>query len=146
MTDTRSTTLPPESIRITTDSWTEPFWLAAKDERLVAPRCGSCGTFRFPPTPFCPACRSQDTDWVPVSGGSVFSYSIVRGLPGNRDAVLVPVVVEFADAPGVHVVSNLVDADPADVEIGRAVTLDFVVIADDWKLPVFRLADLAAER
>jgi len=137
----RSTTLPPASIRISTDSWTEPYWEAAKEERLVAPRCAQCGAFRFPPTPFCPECRSQDVDWVTLSGrGSVFSYSVVRGLPGMADLLLVPVVVELPDAPGVHLVTNIVDVDPEDVRVEMPLEVDFVEIADGWKLPVFRPA------
>jgi uncharacterized OB-fold protein len=137
--EARAGTLPPESIRITTDAWTEPYWQAAKEERLVAPRCSSCGAHRFPPTPFCPECRSQDLDWVQLTGpASVFSYSVVRGLPGEPELTIVPVVVEFADAPGVHVVSNVVDVDPGHVHIGMPLEVAFAPIADGWKLPVFR--------
>jgi hypothetical protein len=139
MSATTATTLPPESIRITTDAWTEPYWLAAKADQLVAPRCRECGAFRFPPTPFCPECRSQAVDWVELRGPlTVFSYSVVRGLPGLTDLVLVPVVVEAADAPGVHVVSNLVGVDPDAVHIGMRVVADFVTISEGWKLPIFR--------
>src|SRR5829696_8908757 len=129
----RSTTRPPAEIQITTESATEPFWQAARADRLVAPRCSACGTYRFPPTPFCPNCRSQQVDWVEISGGIVFSFSIVRGLPDQPDDVLVPVVVDFPDAPGVHVVSNLVDADPDAVEIGDKLDVGFIDIADGWK-------------
>jgi uncharacterized OB-fold protein len=107
----------------------------------VAPRCEACGTFRFPPGPFCPACRSQDVDWVALTGpGAVFSYSVVRGLPGQPDLLLVPVVVEFPDALGVHVVSDLVGADPDEVRIGMPVVVAFTPIADGWQLPVFHVA------
>jgi len=137
----QATTLPTDTIRITTDAWTEPYWEGAKDERLVAPRCAACGTFRFPPSAFCPECRSQDTEWVSLSGrASVFSFSVVRGHPGHPDLLLVPAVFEFADAPGVHIVSNIIDAAPEDVTIGMPVEVVFVDIADGWKLPVFRPA------
>jgi uncharacterized OB-fold protein len=133
-----ATTLPPASIRITTDGWTAPYWEAAQREQLVAPRCRACGTFRFPPWPFCPECRSQDTEWVALSGrASVFSFTVVRGLPGRPDLLLVPAVVEFPDAPGVHLVTNLVDVDPDNVTIGMPIVVAFVSIADGWKLPVF---------
>jgi uncharacterized OB-fold protein len=35
------------------DDATQPFWDAARQDRLVAPRCTNCGTFRLPPAPFC---------------------------------------------------------------------------------------------
>ena len=42
--------LPPaDLIHLTPDVWTEPFWAAAAEHRLVVPRCTRCGTFRFPP-------------------------------------------------------------------------------------------------
>ena len=136
-----ATTTPPEAIRITTDSWTLPYWEAAQQERLVAPRCRACGTFRFPPSPFCPECRSQDTEWVQLSGrASVFSFSVVRGLPGQPGLLLVPAVLELPDAPGIHLVSNVIDVSPEDVAIEMAVDVAFVDIADGWKLPVFRPA------
>ena len=138
---TLATTTPPSAIRITTDGWTLPYWEAAKEERLVAPRCRACGAFRFPPWPFCPECRSQDTDWVRLSGrASMFSFSVVRGLPGQPELLLVPAVLELADAPGIHLVSNVVDVAPEDVAIGMVVEVAFVDIADGWKLPVFRPA------
>jgi uncharacterized OB-fold protein len=139
MSTVRSTTRPPSGIRITTDTVTEGYWRAAQDGRLVAPRCTSCGTFRFPPTPFCPSCQHQEIDWIDLGQGTIFSFSIVRGLPDQPDDVIVAAVIEFADAPGVHVVSNIVDADPDAVHIGDEVTVDFIEIADGWKLPVFRL-------
>lgn len=138
MTDPLATTLPPDAIRITTDAHTEPFWQAAKEGRLVAQQCRSCRAFRFPPGPFCPECRSQDVDWVPLTGASVLSYTVVRGLPGMKDLLLVPVVVEFANAPGVHVVSNVLDIAPGEVTVGLALDADFLPIADGWRLPVFR--------
>lgn len=139
MNPTLATTLPPETIRITTDSWTEPYWNAAKEDRLEVPQCRNCGTFRMPPSPFCPACQSQDVKWVELSGqATIFSYSIVRGLPGLPDIVLVPVVLELDGAPGVHLVGNAVDVDPGEVAIGMVLKAGFVDIADGWKLPVFR--------
>ncbi|MCM3922231.1 Zn-ribbon domain-containing OB-fold protein [Frankia sp. AiPs1] len=142
---TLTTTLPPAGIQITTDAATEPFWQAAKENRLVAPRCADCGTFRLPPSPFCPTCQSQNVDWVTLSGrATVFSFSIVNGVPGQPELTLAAVVVDLPDAPGARLVSNVVDTDPAAVRIGTPLTVDFVEIAEGWKLPVFRI-DSAAE-
>ena len=131
--------LPSDRIRISTDAVTEPFWQAARQRRLVAPRCGSCGRFRLPPTPFCPECQSQEVDWIELSGrATVFSFSVVRGFPGLADIVLVPVVVDLPDAPGARLVSNAVGVLPEQVEIGMELEVDFHPISDDWLLPVFR--------
>jgi uncharacterized OB-fold protein len=136
-----ATALPSDYVQITTNPVTEPFWDAAKERRLVAPKCADCGTFRLPPTPFCPECQSQSVDWVELSGrAEVYSFAVVHGFPGYPDVTLVPVVLDLPDAPGARLVSNLIDIDPADVEIGMSVTVDFHPITDGWMLPVFRAA------
>ncbi|MFI0961325.1 Zn-ribbon domain-containing OB-fold protein [Streptomyces sp. NPDC021080] len=136
-----ATALPSEQVRITTDPTTEPFWQAAKERRLVAPRCGACGHFRLPPTPYCPECQSAEVDWVELAGRAVvYSFAVVHGFPGLPDVTLVPAVVDLPDAPGARLVSNIVGVDPEAVEIGMELTVDFHPIADGWLLPVFRPA------
>jgi len=138
---TTASYLPPDSVHITTGPHTEPFWEAAKQRRLIAPQCSDCKKFRLPPTPFCPQCQSRNVDWPELSGrGVVYSFSVVRGLPQHPDVTLVPVIVDLPDAPGARLVSNLIDVDPATVEIGAELTVDFVPIADGYLYPVFRLA------
>jgi hypothetical protein len=138
---TLSTALPGENVHITTDPYTEPFWQAAKEERLVAPKCADCGTFRLPPTPFCPSCQSKNVDWTELSGqAEVFSFSVVHGFPGIPDITLVAAVLDLPDAPGARLVSDIVGVDPASVAIGDRVEVFFSPIADGWKLPLFRPA------
>jgi uncharacterized OB-fold protein len=133
--------LPGEQVRITTDPYTEPFWQAAKEHRLVAPSCAKCGVFRLPPTPFCPNCQSTEVNWVELSGAAtVFSFSVIHGFPGLPDVTLVAAVVDLPDAPGARLVSNIIDVDPADVHIDMALQVAFSPIADGWVLPVFRPA------
>lgn len=131
--------LPGDQVHIATSPATEPFWLAARDKRLVAPRCGECGQFRLPPTAFCPQCQSTAVDWVPLSGrATVYSFAVVHGFPGLPDITLVPVVVDLPDAPGARLVSNVIDVDPAEVYIGMQLEVTFSPIAGDWQLPLFR--------
>jgi len=143
---TTATALPSDYVQITTNPVTEPFWQAAKERRLVAPQCSDCGTFRLPPTPYCPSCQSTAVDWTELSGrAEIFSFAVVHGFPGYPDITLVPVVVDLPDAPGARLVSNLVDVDPTTVEIGQQLTVDFHPITEGWMLPVFRLADTNQE-
>ena len=61
------------------DDSTQPFWDAAKEDRLVAPRCTNCGTFRLPPPPFCFVCQHREVEWVELPGtGTVYSFTVVR--------------------------------------------------------------------
>jgi uncharacterized OB-fold protein len=131
--------LPGEQVRITTNPDTEPFWQAAKEDRLTAQQCGNCGHFRMPPTPFCPNCQSKAVEWPTLSGrATVFSYSVVHGFPGLKDIVLVAAVLDLDGAPGARLVSDIVGVDPDDVSIGMEVEAFFSPIADGWKLPLFR--------
>jgi uncharacterized OB-fold protein len=138
-TTTLATTIPGELVHIAMNKTTEPFWQAAKRRRLTAPQCADCGTFRMPPTPFCPNCQSAAVNWVELSGdATVYSFAVVHGFPGLPDLTLVPAVVDLPDAPGARMVSNIVDVAPAEVTIGMPVRVDFSPIADGWLLPIFR--------
>jgi len=144
--DTLATTLPGEHVRIAVNKHTAPFWQAAKEQRLVAPKCADCGTFRLPPSPFCPECQSTAVNWVELSGeATVYSFAVVHGIPGAPELTLVPAVVDLPDAPGARLVSNIIDISPTDVAIGMPLRVAFSPIADGWMLPVFRAADVPKE-
>jgi uncharacterized OB-fold protein len=53
---------------------------------------------------------------------------------------LIIAVVELADASGVRIVGNLVDAAPDAVRIGQAVTLTWYDVREGTSVPCFRLA------
>ena len=118
---------PPELFKLSTNAWTKPFWDAAARHQLVAAQCAGCGAFRMPPTPFCPHCQSQAIDWRTLSGrGQVYSYTVVeRAIIDGMDAHLpyVPAVIELEGAPGVRLISNVVDVEVAHITVGMAVSV-----------------------
>lgn len=120
------------------------FWEAARDGRLVAQRCGSCGLLRHPPRTACPACQSLDTEIAELSGdGEIYSYSLLWHPRSPRfDYPVIAILVDLAE--GIRVVSNLVGAEPAAVAIGLPVTVEFAACEEDLALPVFRLKGDAA--
>ncbi len=136
--------LPAELIQLTPSPSTEPFWRATAEHRLLLPRCTACRTYRFPPTPFCFACRAQEVEWVEHSGdGHIYSFTVIRHavIPPVADALpLVAVIVELPDTGGCRVVANLVDAAPETVRIGLTVRIDWYDVRADTTVPVFRLA------
>jgi uncharacterized OB-fold protein len=140
---TRILSKSPPPIEIGTSKWTEPFWNAAREYRLVAACCGTCGRFRMPPTPFCPHCRSQEIDWIELSGrGIVYSWTVVVKpmLPGMDDRVpYVPAVIELPDAAGVRLVSNIVDADLEQISIGQEVKVKWETWPDGTVVPMFEI-------
>jgi len=122
---TRALTPPQSLVGLHPDAWTEPFWIAAAEHRLTCPRCVACATLRMPPSPFCPRCRSQQVEWVELSGrGSVWSFTVARHalIPELADSLpYVVAVVELEGAPGVRLVANVVDTEVEDVHVGMPV-------------------------
>lgn len=135
---------PAEIISIMSTVWTDPFWDATAQHRLVLPRCGACGEYRFPPTPFCPSCASQDVEWVEHDGrGTIYSFTVVRHavIPDVQAALpFVAAVVELPGTNGCRMIGNIVDVEPDAVQIGQAVTIDWYDVREGETVPVFRLA------
>jgi len=103
----------------------QPFWAALKQGRIAFPRCRDCGKFHWYPMKRCPHCRSSAIEWQAVSGeGTLYSFTVVRYpfSPEFRDKLpYVVALVEFADAPGVRLITNLIDTPLEDIRIGMTV-------------------------
>ena len=135
--------LPPEEIiRLTPDVFTEPFWDAALEHRLVVPRCTSCGTHRLPPSPFCWHCRAQEVEWVEQPGtGTVYSFTVVWHpvLPDLADSVpYVPAVVELPDTNGCRLVGAMVETTVDAVRVGMDVELVWRDVREGETVPTWR--------
>jgi hypothetical protein len=75
--------------------------------------------------------------------GRVYSYTIVHhpALPALEAGVPYNVVaVEFDDAPGVRLVSNVLDVAPEELSVGMAVVLVWDEAGPEVVLPRFRRA------
>ena len=131
-------------VGVTADVFTQPFWDAAAEHRLVVPRCTACGTFRLPPSPFCWNCQAQGVDWVEQPGrGTVYSFTVVRHpvLPSLSDTVpYVPAVVELPDTDGCRLVGAMTDVVVEDVHIGMAVELVWRDVREGTTVPTWRPA------
>ena len=114
------------------------FWDAAREGRLVAQRCGSCGRLRHPPRPMCPDCHLLDVEVITLSGhGTVHSYAIVHH--PTHPAFGSPVLVVLVDLDeGIRIVSNLVGVEPSDITIDMSVDVEFEPRGDGLAVPVFR--------
>ena len=135
-------TPPDDFISVVPDQWTQPFWDAATEHRLVCARCRNCGKFRLPPGPFCPRCQSQEIEWAELSGrGTVFTYTIVYHpvLPALLDRVPYTVAaVHLEGAEGVRLLGNLIGLDSDDVRVDMAVELEWADVREGLSVPRFR--------
>jgi uncharacterized protein len=126
-------TIEPES---------RPYWDAAKDGRLLIQRCEACGRAQHYPRPFCSACWSDQVRWEEASGrGTLYTYSTVymNDLPPFGDRL--PYVVAAVDLEeGPRIMTNIVGADPAELRVGMALTVEFQALDDEISAPVFRPA------
>lgn len=118
---------------------TAPFWSAAKEGRLVLPVCTRCETPIWYPKVFCGACGSLDVAWRQMSGrGTLYSFSQVhRGEGPYRE--LSSFILALVDLDeGARLLTNIVDADAADLRVGQAVEVVFHPAGDAAALPRFK--------
>ncbi len=118
----------------------QEFFDQCREHQLVLRRCRDCRLFSHPPRPNCPSCASDNLDWVESEGrGTVYTFTITRQ-PVSRafEGRLPWAVVEVELEEGVHLISNLVDCDPDEIEIGMAVEVVFEDVNDEITLPKFK--------
>jgi uncharacterized OB-fold protein len=138
---TRRGLLPSEFVSFVANPATEPFWAAAREHRLVLPRCTNCATFRFPPTAFCWVCRHQEVEWIEHDGnGALYSFTVMRHgvIPGLADALPIVVgVIELPATNGCRLIGDILGCPPEVVEIGMPVALEWYDV-DEGSVPCFR--------
>jgi uncharacterized OB-fold protein len=105
------------------------YWEGAKRGELLVQRCSACAQLQFPPDVVCVHCQSQGVEPEAVSGrGQVWSFCRVERLfhEGFADALpYVVALVELDEQPGVRLLTNIVEVDGAEVEVGMPVEVVF---------------------
>ena len=130
------------------------YWTSGADGRLRFQLCSDCRSLQHPPGPVCRACRSSRLGVQEVSGdGVVQSYTtnFQQWSPDFSVPYSVAVVAMDEDQR-IHLTTNIVGCEPADVHIGMRVRVTFEHVDDVW-LPLFEpsgpgpaeLADECAE-
>lgn len=117
-----------------------PYWQAAQAHRLDLQRCDDCQEWIFYPRQVCSECLSSALSWHTVSGlGVVYSYTVLHSPPHPGLADQLPLVVAIVELDeGPHLTTNLVDVEPAEVEIGLPVKVCFDDLDADTTLVKFR--------
>ena len=130
---------PPKPLPIV-DNDTKAYWDGCLRGELLLQRCSACGTFRHPPSPMCSGCLSTEHEWVSASGkGAVYSFVVVRRAfhpAWEPDVPYVVAIVELDEGP--HIMTNVTDIDPDQIEIGMPVQVWFDQASDEIALPKFR--------
>jgi uncharacterized protein len=99
----------------------------------------TCGVFQFYPRALCTACAGE-TEWVDASGrGTLHTYTIIRQNRSPAFAALSPYAVGIVELEeGVRMMSNIVDCDVEQLQVGMALEVLLLKAADDVGLPFWR--------
>lgn len=114
------------------------FWEGARQGKLLIQRCKACASLRHPPGPVCPDCHSFEWDALEASGrGTLYSFVVMHYpevAPFEHPNPIALVELE----EGTRLVSQLVGVDPAELEIGQQLQVEFQQFDGDLTLPQFR--------
>ncbi|MEV0034171.1 OB-fold domain-containing protein [Nocardia sp. NPDC050793] len=119
---------------------TEFFWEGTKLGELRIQKLPD-GTLRHPPIPALWQDKSEPTEYVVASGrGTVFSYVVHHApkVPG-RQLPFVVALVELEE--GVRMLGELRGIDPAEVEVGLPVRVEFEKLDDEATLPYWTVTE-----
>jgi uncharacterized OB-fold protein len=119
-----------------------PYWNAARERRLVIRKCLACEAMHFMPRYLCPACWSDQLEWVDSPGrGVVHSFTVIRRAPLPAFAARSPYVVALIELDeGPRMVANVLGDDALAVKIGDRVEVIFEDRGDGAMLPQFKRA------
>ena len=128
---------------IKTLPFSEPFWVATREKRLVLQHCSRTGTYQFFPRPVSIATGRSDLEWKEVDGrGEIYSYTVARvGMKQFRGHEPYAVIIARLDV-GVDIVSNIVNLQDGDLRIGRRIRPYWLALNDKRHLLLFE-PDLA---
>jgi len=120
---------------------TQPFWDAALEGRLVAPKCTKCETVVLPPQPRCFECQNDSFEYTDLPGtGQIFSYTVVRHPLSPKLKDVVPyvgavVTLDGTQGAGARMILNVIDCDPETVRIGDPIRVVFDRVSDTLAVP-----------
>jgi uncharacterized OB-fold protein len=129
-------------------SFTQPFWAATREKKLVLQYCRASGKYQHHPRPTSIFTgRKTDIEWREVSGrGELFSWTLVRRGPAAFREHEPYVVASVTLDVGVNVIANLVHCTAHEISIGMKVVPCWLPIDDGMHLLMFQPERLEAGR
>ena len=120
--------------------WSQPFWDAAKQHKLVLKKCGKCGFIDHPPYLYCTNCHADEHEWIEASGkATLAAYAInVFGVPFPfwDDLPFVVALIDLQEGP--RMISNIVECDHDKLENGMELEVLFDDVSGEISLPKWR--------
>ena len=110
---------------------TQPYWDAAKQDKLVVQHDPKSGRHQHPPKPHMDGC-GFDFEWKELKGtGTVYSYTVIY--PPVHPAFEPPYGIALVvpdDAPDVRIMADIKGVDLEKLEIGMPVKVQFETVED----------------
>lgn len=122
--------------------WTERYWQAAREGKLMIQRCRDCRKNIFYPRMVCPSCFSDRMEWVESPGrGKVYSYTVVLNNAPSAFIDDMPFVIAIVRLEeGVQMLTSIVGCDPDRVYCEMPVQVTFEKLNEEITLPKFKPA------
>lgn len=122
----------------------DEFWAYCAKDELRVQQCRSCAHLQWPVAARCEQCGSSDFEWRRMSGKATLSSWCAFHHDYYRGTIETPYAVILAKLEeGPLFLSNPVDFDEEDMDIGMRLSVDFIDCVDkagSFRLPVFRRA------
>jgi uncharacterized OB-fold protein len=106
------------------------FFISLRDEKkIIATRCTTCNKTFLPPRKSCPACFTENTEWVSTSDeGAVLAFTVARrqfaAIPADKKLPVIWALVKL-DGADTALLHYLDEVKPEDVKIGMRVKAVF---------------------
>ena len=114
----------------------ESFYKFVREGKLMAAKCGNCGTLLLPPRPVCTKCFSTDFEWVKLKGrGKLLSYTVIHVSPVQFQSMAPYTVgiVELEEGP--RLPGMIRGVEPEKTRVGMELRVDFdTSVPSQWPL------------
>ncbi len=123
--------------------WTEEFWRATKQGKLLIQHCNDCDTNIFFPKKVCPDCWSENLVWIESTGkAKIYTYTVMMDMVEPKFSDDLPYILAMVDLEDqIRMTTRIVNCKPEDVSIDMDVEVIFDHISKECALPVFQPAD-----
>lgn len=119
-------------------SFSQPYWDATREKRLLLQYCRESGQYQFFPRPVSIFTGGRDMEWRQVSGrGKLFAWTVAHiarpPFAGHTPYIVATVTLD----EGVNVIANLVNCPLDDVVANMPVRATWTPLPDGTNLLLF---------